>query len=187
MRPLAGTIKIDYENMTYKLSNDLATMLKIEHKPIYYPEEIRPLIHPAYREEFLAANQEIIKTEDKLNYTFALLLHDNETITVDLHGKTVRNKNGKAIGIIAVISNQDLDNGYIHSNFTIKENNPEESNEHLESSVHDLKTPLNNIKSVLELVKDNISEDKLELLKQEEQKCKNALDIIDDLLESSRK
>ncbi|ELR71245.1 Sensor histidine kinase of a two component response regulator [Fulvivirga imtechensis AK7] len=177
-----GVYDMDLTTGTWTGSDSLIRIFDLPVKAQYTAEDFQAAVHPDDFDDVMAYYHECLKSRDYFNCVYRAIRTDGKVIYVSSKSRIFRDDNHIAVRILGIkqdITKQKTDEIRLKQ---LNEAN-EQKNEVLTMVAHDLKSPINQIKALSSLLKNDASDAQKLLLDILEDASDNALDIIGDLIE----
>lgn len=176
-----GSFDIDLVNNTWTASAYFRQMFKLAYRETYALEEFRSIIGSGH---VLNQFEECLNVDSERFFECVCLTTDDQMINVECTVRMVRGVNGHpshVLGVMRDISDRKAEEKRL-SDIAALNAAKEET---LVMAAHDLKSPINQISAVLNLLKTNPELDRNQFMELIERACGMAANIISDLVEAA--
>lgn len=177
-----GVYEMDLVTGTWTGSENFIKIFGLPLKENYTPEEFQSIIHPEDIDAVMAYYYECLKTKDHFNYEYRTIRPDGKILFISSKSRIFRDSSGTPVRILGIKQNltqRKADELQLAE--LSKVNN--EKNEVLTMVAHDLKSPINQIKALVSLLKRDANPEQAQLLAILENSAQNGLNIISDLID----
>lgn len=180
-----GIYEMDLTTNTWTGSTHFIRISGLPVKPYYTAEEFQNMVHPDDLKAVMDHYAECLRSSDNFNMEYRLLHPDGQIVYISSRSKIFRDNNGTPVRILGIKQDVTKTRAGEIKLIQLNEMN-EQKNEVLTMVAHDLKSPINQIKALISIMKHECSDPQHALLGIMENSCNNALDIVSDLIDTAQ-
>lgn len=177
-----GVYEMDLITGTWTGSENFIKIFGLPVKENYTQEEFLSIVHPEDIGAVMAYYSECLKTKDHFNYEYRVIRPDEKVLFISSKSRIFRDSSGTPVRVLGIKQNltqKKADELQLEQLSRVNL----EKNEVLTMVAHDLKSPINQIKALVSLLKRDANPEQAQLLAILENSAQNGLNIISDLID----
>ncbi|MTI89150.1 MAG: PAS domain S-box protein [Balneolaceae bacterium] len=180
-----GSYQTNLTTGIWTASSNFKTIFGLPEKEEYTVEEFQALVHPDDFEDVMEYfNQCLIEQKD-FNYEYRCIRPDGKMIYVNSRSQVHYGPDGQPLKIVGI--KQDITKRKLYEQQLEELNNlNKKKNDALKIVAHDLRSPLAHIEGVIDLIKDDLNEEQLQLVNFQAKACELSKSIVEELIEIAR-
>ncbi len=178
-----GSYETDMATGIWTGSDNFIKIFGLPKKEAYSVKEFQELIHSEDYADVMAYFAKCIEIKEDFNYEYRCLNANGDVIYVSSHSKIYYDE-ATGVPLKVIGTKQDVTESKIYEKKLIELNElNHKKNEVLSMVAHDLRAPIAQLEGLTRILKQNIDDRHLKLIKMQEDACESAKNIITELIE----